>query len=140
MYFARGWIRSALAKRATQEAIRAFDISARAEQTTAELSGGNIQKLAVARLFSKERPELFVLCEPTWGLDIRSAEQVHDRIQRARDAGSAVLLLSSDVDEILRLSDRIMVLYRGKQVALLDNAGQVNRALIGEYLLGIRSA
>ncbi len=140
MYFARGWIRPALAKRATQEAIRAFDISARAEQTTAELSGGNIQKLAVARLFSKERPELFVLCEPTWGLDIRSAEQVHDRIQRARDAGSAVLLLSSDVDEILRLSDRIMVLYRGKQVALLDNAGQVNRALIGEYLLGIRSA
>jgi len=139
-YFPRGWIRSALAGRATQEAIRDFDISARAEQTTAELSGGNIQKLAVARLFSKERPELFILCEPTWGLDIRSTEQVHGRIQKARVAGSAVLLLSSDVDEILTLSDRIMVLYRGKQVITLDNSGHLNRALVGEYLLGTRSA
>jgi len=50
-----------------------------------------------------------------------------------------VLLLSSDVDEILRLSDRIMVLYRGKPVADLTNAGYLNRTLIGEYLLGIRS-
>jgi len=139
MYFSRGWIRSALAQRATQEAIRAFDISARAEQATVELSGGNIQKLALARLFSKERAELFILCEPTWGLDIRSTEQVYNRIQNISDAGSAVLLLSSDVDEILRLSDRIMVLYRGKPVADLTNAGYLNRTLIGEYLLGIRS-
>jgi len=139
MYFSRGWIRSALAQRATQEAIRAFDISARAEQATVELSGGNIQKLALARLFSKERAELFILCEPTWGLDIRSTEQVYNRIQNISDAGSSVLLLSSDVDEILRLSDRIMVLYRGKPVADLTNAGYLNRTLIGEYLLGIRS-
>lgn len=139
MYFSRGWIRSALAQRATQEAIRAFDISARAEQPTVELSGGNIQKLALARLFSKERAELFILCEPTWGLDIRSTEQVYNRVQNISDVGSAVLLLSSDVDEILRLSDRIMVLYRGKPVADLTNSGYLNRTLIGEYLLGIRS-
>jgi simple sugar transport system ATP-binding protein len=139
-YFSRGWIRSTLARRATQEAIHAFDISAQPEQMTAELSGGNIQKLAIARLFSKEQPELFILCEPTWGLDIRSTEQVHSRIREVQNAGSAVLLLSSDVDEILTLSDRVMVLYRGKQVLTRENSGYLNRALIGEYLLGTRSA
>jgi simple sugar transport system ATP-binding protein len=139
-YFPRGWIQSARAQRATQEAIRAFDISAQPEQSTGELSGGNIQKLAIARLFSRERPELFILCEPTWGLDIRSTEQVHRRIHDATEAGSAVLLLSSDVDEILSLADRILVLYRGKQVLAEKIPGRLNRALIGEYLLGTRSA
>jgi len=138
-YLTRGWIRSALARRATQDAIRAFGISAQPEQSTSELSGGNIQKLAIARLFSKERPKLLILCEPTWGLDIRSTEQVHGRIRGVSDAGAAVLLLSSDVDEILTLSDRLTVLYRGKQVLTQENAGHLNRALIGEYLLGTRS-
>lgn len=139
-YFPKGWMRATLAESTTLKAIRAFKISARPEQPTAELSGGNIQKLAIARLFSRENSRLMVLCEPTWGLDIRSAEMAHEKIQNAGASGSAILLLSSDIDEILKLSDRVMLLYRGRQVLVCENSEHLSRSLIGEYLLGTRSA
>lgn len=138
-YFHRGWLESTLATRQTQDALHSFDISAQPEQKTVELSGGNIQKLAIARLFSIQLPKLLILCEPTWGLDIKSTENVHRRILDAKAAGSAILILSSDVDEILALADSIMVLYRGRAVLLASNSGELNRERIGEYLLGARS-
>ncbi|MFZ5860334.1 MAG: ABC transporter ATP-binding protein, partial [Spirochaetota bacterium] len=130
---------STLATRQTQDALHSFDISAQPEQKTVELSGGNIQKLAIARLFSIQLPKLLILCEPTWGLDIKSTENVRRRILDAKAAGSAILILSSDVDEILALADSIMVLYRGRAVLLASNSGELNRERIGEYLLGARS-
>ncbi len=137
-FFPKGWILENAARQAIVDAIHSFEINALPDQPAGELSGGNIQKLSIARLFSRDFPKLFILCEPTWSLDIRSAKQTCRRIHLAKDEGTAILLLSSNVDEILELSDYIMVLSRGRQVLYQENSSLLNRAIIGEYLLGNR--
>ena len=137
-FFPKGWILENAAQQAILDAIRSFEINALPDQPAGELSGGNIQKLAIARLFSRDFPKLFILCEPTWSLDIRSAEQTCRRIRLAKEEGTAILLLSSNIDEILELSDHIMVLSRGRRVLYQKNSSLLNRAIIGEYLLGNR--
>jgi simple sugar transport system ATP-binding protein len=83
------------------------------------LSGGNQQKLIVAREFGRDL-KLLVLDQPTRGLDVGSIEFIHRQIIRKRDTGTAVLLVSAELDEILSLSDRIGVLYRGQLVGIFD--------------------
>ncbi len=80
------------------------------------LSGGNQQKVIVAREFSKD-VRLVIAAQPTRGLDVGSIEYIHDRIVHQRDQGAAVLIVSTELDEIMALSDRILVMYRGKIVA-----------------------
>ncbi len=138
-YFRRGIFRAGSAQRATAQAIAEFDIAARPDQRADELSGGNLQKLSLSRIFSASQASILILCEPTWGLDIKATESIHERITAARDAGAAILLLSSDIDEILALSDRISVLFRGRQVLLKEKNPDLNRATLGEFLLGTRS-
>lgn len=77
------------------------------------LSGGNQQKVIVAREFSRE-PETLVAVNPTRGLDLRATQYVHDQVRRARNAGAAVLLISTDLDEIAALSDEAYFLSRGE--------------------------
>jgi len=138
-FFRNGFFRASLARQATENAIRTFDISASSDQIAAELSGGNIQKLSIARLFSHAHASLMILCEPTRGLDIHATKDIRQRISAASAEGSALLLLSSDIDDILALSDRIMILSRGKSVYLRENDSGISRTLLGEYLLGARS-
>src|SRR5262249_46816751 len=76
------------------------------------LSGGNLQKIVIAREFSG-RMKVLVAAAPTRGLDVGSVETVHTYLLEAADAGTGVLLLSEDLDEILALSDRILVMYEG---------------------------
>jgi simple sugar transport system ATP-binding protein len=83
------------------------------------LSGGNQQKVIVAREFSRDLKAL-VLDQPTRGLDVGSIEFIHKQAIRKRDAGTGILLVSAELDEILELSDRIAVMYRGEIVALVD--------------------
>jgi simple sugar transport system ATP-binding protein len=83
------------------------------------LSGGNQQKVVVAREFDGEL-KLLVLDQPTRGLDVGSVEFIHKQAIAKRDAGAAVLLVSAELDEVLELSDRIAVMYRGRLVAILD--------------------
>jgi simple sugar transport system ATP-binding protein len=83
------------------------------------LSGGNQQKVIVAREFSRDLKAL-VLDQPTRGLDVGSIEFIHKQAIRKRDAGTGILLVSAELDEILELSDRIAVMYRGEVVALVD--------------------
>jgi len=86
---------------------------------TSTLSGGNQQKVIVAREF--ERPlKLLILDQPTRGLDVGSIEFIHKQIIAKRDAGTAVLLVSAELDEVMEISDRIAVIYRGRIVAELD--------------------
>ena len=87
--------------------------------TAGTLSGGNQQKMVVAREFDRDL-RLLVLDQPTRGLDVGSVEFIHRQTVRKRDAGTAVLLVSAELDEVLELSDRIGVMYRGKMVAILD--------------------
>lgn len=113
-----------------------FDIRTPSALTpTSSLSGGNQQKVIVAREFS--RPiKLLVASQPTRGLDVGSIEYIHNRILEKRDEGCAVLLVSNELDEIMQLSDRIAVMYRGQILAVVDSK-TVSREEIGLLMAGI---
>jgi simple sugar transport system ATP-binding protein len=89
--------------------------------TAGSLSGGNQQKVVLARELSRE-PKALIADNPTWGLDVGAIDYVHRRLLEVKERGAAVLLLSLDLDELLKISDRILVLYRG--VAVLDRAAE----------------
>jgi simple sugar transport system ATP-binding protein len=80
---------------------------------TKHLSGGNIQKVVIAREFTAEASVL-VIAQPTRGVDIGAAEYIHERLLEQRRNGAAILLISEDLDEVMQLSDRIVVLLGGK--------------------------
>jgi len=102
------------------------------------LSGGNQQKVIVAREFS--RPiKLLIASQPTRGLDVGSIEYIHNRIIEKRDEGTAVLLVSPELDEIIALSDRIAVMYKGQIVDIVP-AGGVNRKYLGLLMAGVKPA
>ncbi|NIS82357.1 MAG: ATP-binding cassette domain-containing protein [Anaerolineales bacterium] len=113
-----------------------FDIRTPGPLTAAgSLSGGNQQKVIVAREFS--RPiELLIASQPTRGLDVGSIEYIHNRILEKRDAGCAVLLVSPELDEVLQLSDRIAVMFRGKIVAIVP-AKEATKEGVGLLMAGI---
>jgi simple sugar transport system ATP-binding protein len=119
--YARGLLRNDDAiRRMAAERIEAFDIrTPSAEVTAATLSGGNQQKVIVAREFSRDL-RLLVLDQPTRGLDVGSIEFIHRQAIAKRDAGTAILLVSAELDEILELSDRVAVMYRGEIVGMFD--------------------
>jgi simple sugar transport system ATP-binding protein len=99
-----------------------FDIRTPSAKVSAStLSGGNQQKVIVAREFSRDIV-LLIADQPTRGLDVGSIEFIHKQIVAKRDAGAAVLLVSAELDEILELSDRIGVMFRGRLVATIDGA------------------
>ncbi len=98
------------------------------------LSGGNQQKLIVARELS--RPiQLLIAAQPTRGLDVGSIEYIHKRLIEKRDQGTAVLLVSAELDEIMSMSDRIAVMYEGKIVYTVD-AAQATREELGLWMAG----
>jgi general nucleoside transport system ATP-binding protein len=100
--------------------IRAFDVRTPSGEVNAgTLSGGNQQKVVVAREFDRDL-KLLILDQPTRGLDVGSIEFIHRRIIEKRDAGTAILLVSAELDEVLEMSDRIAVMYRGELVATMD--------------------
>ncbi len=113
-----------------RETIAEFDIRTPSEVVPAgTLSGGNQQKVIVAREFSRELRAL-ILDQPTRGLDVGSIEFIHKQAIRKREAGSGILLVSAELDEILELSDRIAVMYRGEIVAVVDGRS-ANKEEIG---------
>jgi simple sugar transport system ATP-binding protein len=119
--------------------IKEFDVRTPGAATSAgALSGGNQQKVIVAREFS--RPIRFLVAsQPTRGLDVGSIEYIHDRIIKKRDDGCAVLLVSSELDEIMGLSDRIAVMFRGKIVAVLPSE-KATKEKVGLLMAGVQPA
>jgi simple sugar transport system ATP-binding protein len=119
--------------------IKEFDIRASGPSAPAgSLSGGNQQKVVVARELGTE-PQVLVASQPTRGIDVGSIEFIHRQIVDQRDKGLAVLLVSSELDEVLSLSDRIAVIYRGRIVAVLDAEG-ADRDRIGLLMAGGEAA
>ena len=119
--YARRFLRNEeeIASRAAA-AVEEFDIRTSSPLARAStLSGGNQQKIVVAREFEGDL-RVLVLDQPTRGLDVGSIEFIHRQAIRKRDAGTAVLLVSAELDEVLELSDRIAVMYRGEVVAVVD--------------------
>lgn len=117
--------------------IEEFDVRTPSPMTAVgSLSGGNQQKVIIARELS--RPIKFLVAsQPTRGLDVGSIEYIHSRIVDKRDEGCAVLLVSPELDEIMELSDRIAVMYRGKILAVV-NARDVSKEYVGLLMAGIQ--
>jgi simple sugar transport system ATP-binding protein len=134
--FANGvWIDFANRDRIVQELIETFDVRTESAQTPAgKLSGGNQQKVVVAREMSRE-VKLLMVSQPTRGVDVGSIEFIHERIIAERDEGRAVLIISSELDEVLALADRIAVMYRGKIVGIVDL--KTSRETLGKMMAGI---
>jgi simple sugar transport system ATP-binding protein len=122
---------------AAQQRAELFDVRTPSIRVpVANLSGGNQQKVIVARELS--RPiRLLVAAQPTRGLDVGSIEYIHSRLVEKRDDGCAVLLVSSELDEILGLADRIAVIYEGQIVATLA-AADATKERLGLLMAGVR--
>ncbi|GIV78486.1 MAG: ABC transporter [Litorilinea sp.] len=136
--FARGWTinEQAIREHATR-LVAEYDVrTASILAPAGSLSGGNQQKMVVAREFS--RPiRLLIAAQPTRGIDVGSIEFIHQQIVAKRDQGVAVLLVSAELDEILALSDRIAVMYRGEIVAILPRQ-EATREQLGLLMAGVR--
>ena len=118
-----------------RKTIDAYDIRTPSELTTANaLSGGNQQKVIIAREMSFE-PKLLLAAQPTRGVDVGATEFVYRQLIRAREAGKAVLLVSADLDEVLSLSDRIGVMYKGKIIREFRQE-EATKETVGLYMMG----
>ena len=121
--------------RLAEERVKEFDVRTTSALTPAgKLSGGNQQKVVLARELSRE-VELLVVSQPTRGVDVGSIEFIHERLVEERNAGKAVLLISTELDEVLALADRIAVMYRGRIVGIVDN--KTDRAKLGQMMAGV---
>lgn len=98
------------------------------------MSGGNQQKAIIAREIDRDKP-LMVAVQPTRGLDVGAIEYIHSQIVAQRDSGKAVLLVSLELDEVMSLSDRILVMYEGEIVGQLDPK-KTNIQELGLYMSG----
>ena len=115
--------------------IEEFDIRTPSAETLAkQLSGGNQQKVVVARELGREL-KVLVASQPTRGVDVGSIEFIHEQIIAARDSGKSVLIISTELDEVLALADRIAVMYRGKIVGIVDS--KTTREKLGKMMAGI---
>ena len=120
-----------------RETFEKFDIRASGlDARVGSLSGGNMQKVVIAREFSYDA-DVLVISQPTRGVDIGANEFIHSRILQKRNEGAAVLLCSADLDEVFRLSDRIITIYEGKITGHFE-AGTIAKADIGYYMTGDR--
>jgi ABC-type uncharacterized transport system ATPase subunit len=131
-----GWTIDMGAARAASTQLKdSYDISAPSIETQARLlSGGNIQRLILAREI-ESGPRLMIAVQPTRGLDVGAVELAHRLLLERRAAGAAILLISEDLDEILALSDRVVVLYEGRIAGVAD-AADTDIARIGLLMTG----
>lgn len=121
----------------TDQLINQFQVKTPSQKTLAKsLSGGNIQKVVLARELSR-KPRAIIAAQPTRGLDIGAAEYVREQLLKQRKDGTAVLLISEDLDEIFALSDRIAVIYEGRIMDILDR-DQATREKVGLLMAGVK--
>ena len=131
-----GWLFPRRLIQRARSLIREFDVRGGGPQTAGgALSGGNQQKVVAAREVSRD-PKVLVAAQPTRGLDVGAIEYLHRRLVEERDEGRAILLISLELDEILSLSDRILVMYEGRIVG--EHSGDVTEEEIGLEMLGGR--
>ena len=131
----RGILSGAACRNYVAEQVRRFGIRlASPDQPVRSLSGGNRQKVILARELGRQ-PSVLVASQPVRGLDIGAAEMVHDQLMAAREAGAAVLLISADLDEVLGLADRVGILYAGRIVREF-RPGELSPVEIGHCMLG----
>jgi general nucleoside transport system ATP-binding protein len=124
-----GFLQARIGRRHCEQLVEAFDVKTPSLETpVASLSGGNIQKLILARELSGE-PRVLLAAQPTRGVDVGAARYIHDRLVRQRDSGTALLVISEDLDEVLSIADRVLVMYEGEIVAEADPRQSTREAL-----------
>ncbi|MBR5206917.1 MAG: ATP-binding cassette domain-containing protein, partial [Erysipelotrichaceae bacterium] len=124
-------------KNASLELIERFAVKTNSEkEKIGALSGGNIQKVVVAREWSTD-PKLMVAEQPTRGIDVGSANYIHKELIEMRNQGKGILLVSADLNEVMALSDRLIVMEEGNIVAYFDSLKGVTENQLGLYMLGV---
>ncbi|MDR2752613.1 MAG: ABC transporter ATP-binding protein [Clostridiales bacterium] len=108
-----------------------------ADQKVSMLSGGNMQKVVVARECSTS-PKLLVADQPTRGVDVGSAELIHHKLLELRKNGTAILLVSADLNEVMELSDHLAIMFNGQISAYFEDPSQVSEEELGLYMLGLK--
>ena len=106
------------------------------EQPVGNLSGGNIQKVVVAREFSND-PYLIIADQPSRGIDVGATEFIRRKLVELSRSGIAVLLVSADLNEVMELSDSLIIMYGGKISAYFEDTSELTDDFMGKYMLGI---
>ena len=133
----RGTINETAIRENAERLIEQFDVRTPGPYTPGQsLSGGNQQKMVVAREFSRPM-KLLVVAQPTRGIDVGSIEFIHNQIVAKRDEGVAVLVVSSELDEIMALSDRIVVMYKGEVIDIVPRE-KATREGLGLLMAGVK--
>lgn len=133
----RGFLNFPVITQYAGELVKKFNVKTPSLDTPAKnLSGGNIQKLILARELSR-KPGVLIASQPTRGLDIGATEYIHTRLMEQRQEGTATLLISEDLDEILALSDRIAVIYEGQIMGIVERQN-ANAENLGLLMAGVR--
>ena len=118
--------------------VKDFRVKCESAQTEVDmLSGGNMQKVVAAREFS-DGVQVFIVEQPSRGIDVGAAKFLHEKLVEMRDAGCAILLVSADLDELFKLSDSLVVMYEGKIRAYFPDMAQIDENEIGHYMLGVK--
>jgi simple sugar transport system ATP-binding protein len=132
-----GTLQLGVLDRFAREKITEFDIRTQGpSQPAGRLSGGNQQKVVLARELSRDL-SLFVAAQPTRGVDVGSIEFIHKRVIETRDSGIPVIVISTELDEVTALADRILVMYRGRIVGIVP--GDTPREQLGLMMAGATS-
>ena len=132
-----GFLRARAIRRHSEELVAEFDVKTPSLDTPVRnLSGGNIQKLILAREMSAG-PRVLLAAQPTRGVDVGAGHYIHTRLIEQRDAGTAILIVSEDLDEVLSLSDRVVVMYEGEIIAEVRPRDSTREAL-GLMMAGSR--
>ncbi|WP_158603935.1 ATP-binding cassette domain-containing protein [Cryobacterium tepidiphilum] len=133
----RGWLDLGAMRSFARDLIERFDVrNAKPDTIISSLSGGNMQKVIIAREFTTD-PRLLMISQPTRGVDVGAMEFVHNAILTARDQGAGVLVFSADLNEVMSLSDRLLVMYRGTVFAEFDRS-TMSEVSVGLAMAGVR--
>ena len=119
----------------SEKVISSFDVKTPGTNTLATaLSGGNQQKFVVGREIIK-KPRVFFVAQPTWGVDVGSANEIRRKLINLRDAGGAILVISEELEELFEITDRMYVLRSGRMSPSIRTS-EVSPDKIGEYMIG----
>ena len=131
-----GWINTGKVQRLAEELIARFNVKAGGAGAAAKsLSGGNLQKFIVGREIDA-KPKVFIVSQPTWGVDVGAAAQIRGALLKLRDEGCALLVVSEELDELFELSDRLVVIAQGKLSPSVPTT-QATIEMIGEWMSGL---
>lgn len=125
-------------KNYTNMLLEYMNIKAKYNQIVKTLSGGNIQRLIISRELKQIRD--YIICaEPTQGIDVKSSMDIHNQIINFKKASVAILLISSDINEVLELADKIIILYRGAIIKTIENKANLDERTISKYMAGMKN-